>query len=76
MFRKSPETQPFPQHEFEDRLDQLLAAARKAGVTASGVADLLKRRAEAFAIQDALSVNCGGSPSVTFFDGHNRALPR
>jgi hypothetical protein len=50
MFGKSkPQTQPFPRHEFADRLDALLAAARGAGVSASSIADLLERRAESYA---------------------------
>jgi len=46
---------PFPRHEFGDRLDALLAAGRKAGVTAYEAAEALDRRADAVRLQIALS---------------------
>jgi hypothetical protein len=77
MFGIKTKSDEFPRHEFADRLDALLAAARKAGVSAATIAELLERRAEAFATQDALSANLGGSPSTVYHDAVTlRPLPR
>lgn len=69
---KSPE--PFPLHELEDRLDQILSAGEKAGIAKRTIAEILQRRAEDFAKRDALAVNLGGSPSVVYHDGFGRSL--
>ena len=45
MFSKKSDA-PFPRHEFSDRLNSLLSAAERAGMTKGQLADIFERRAE------------------------------
>lgn len=74
MFGSKKPAETWPVHELGDRLDVLCSAARKAGLSAAGVADILQRQAEAYLQEDAVSVNLSGSPSAKYFDGYGRPL--
>jgi hypothetical protein len=47
-------TENFPRGEFRDRLDQLLAAASRAGISDSALAESLHRCADALAVRAAM----------------------
>jgi hypothetical protein len=47
FFNKTKTEPPFPQYEFADRLDQLIASAMKAGMHAIQIETVLEQRANA-----------------------------
>lgn len=62
----------FPRAEFGDRLDHLLAAASRAGISAHEIETELQARINAMHARAIANVNLGTTP--TMFDGHGKRL--
>ena len=60
----------WPSHEWHDQLNQLLAAAERAGVTKDAIATACENAAQATRMRAALTVNLSTTPLM--YDGHGR----
>jgi hypothetical protein len=69
---------PFPRHEFADRLDQLLIAAERAGLSDLAIASALQSRAESRRQRQAFAgpVEAARMPSTTIVGGPGNVLQR
>jgi hypothetical protein len=60
MFKKSE----WPAHEWEDRLNALLTAAARAGVTQATIASTLQQHVDAIRVRAAVTANLGVVPKT------------
>jgi hypothetical protein len=61
--RKQKDT-PFPAHEFDDRLDAIIAAANRAGMSMTKIAAELEQRAKICRGNAAVNVNLSTEPQM------------
>jgi hypothetical protein len=74
--RKQKDTAQFPRSEFRDRLDSLLAAGQRAGISITEIAGMLEGRAQGLRHRHTMSSaveSAGILPRVTRYEGDKNA---
>jgi hypothetical protein len=76
--RKQKDTSQFPRSEFRDRLDQLLSAGEKAGISITEIAGMLEGRAQELRQRFAVTapVESARAPKTTVVGGSGSMAQR